>query len=145
MTTPTANIVYFSNVSNNTHRFVQKLELEAIRIPILTKEAAQFTVDNPYVLITPTYGDVGFKNLVPRQVVKFLNNNKNAELLQGVIAAGNINFGREYGRAGDIISQRFKVPMMYKFEIMGLPTDVETVKRGLDEFWLHHSTQTISH
>lgn len=141
----TANLVYFSNVSNNTHRFVEKLGIEAVRIPVLTKEAAEFLVEEPFVLITPTYGDVGFKNLVPRQVVKFLNQHNNAELLRGVIASGNINFGQEYGRAGDIISQRFKVPMMYKFEIMGLPDDVTTVQRGLDEFWLHHSTQTISH
>ena len=47
-----SNLVYFSSVSENTHRFVQKLELPAIRIPL--KERIQ--VDEPYVLVLPTYG-----------------------------------------------------------------------------------------
>ena len=29
-----SNLVYFSSVSENTHRFVQKLDIPAIRIPI---------------------------------------------------------------------------------------------------------------
>ena len=45
-------LVYFSSVSENTHRFVEKLELPAIRIPL----HGPIEVDEPYVLVLPTYG-----------------------------------------------------------------------------------------
>lgn len=50
------NIVYFSSVSENTHRFVEKLELPATRIPILGRIQDPDFVREPYVLVLPTYG-----------------------------------------------------------------------------------------
>ncbi|MGB3664389.1 class Ib ribonucleoside-diphosphate reductase assembly flavoprotein NrdI, partial [Mycolicibacter algericus] len=41
------SLVYFSSVSENTHRFVQKLQLPAIRIPL----HGRIEVDHPYVLV----------------------------------------------------------------------------------------------
>ena len=42
-------VVYFSNVSENTKRFVEKLDVDAIRIPLNQKiEIPQ--VDKPFVL-----------------------------------------------------------------------------------------------
>ena len=46
------NLVYFSSVSENTHRFVQKLGVPATRIPL----HGCIEVDEPYVLVLPTYG-----------------------------------------------------------------------------------------
>lgn len=46
------SLVYFSSVSENTHRFVQKLGIPATRIPL----HGRIEVDEPYVLILPTYG-----------------------------------------------------------------------------------------
>ena len=46
------NLVYFSSVSENTHRFVQKLGVLATRIPL----HGRIEVDEPYVLVLPTYG-----------------------------------------------------------------------------------------
>ena len=47
-----SNLVYFSSVSENTHRFVEKLGWPAIRIPL----HGRIEVDDPYVLVLPTYG-----------------------------------------------------------------------------------------
>ncbi|WP_317472711.1 class Ib ribonucleoside-diphosphate reductase assembly flavoprotein NrdI, partial [Cronobacter sakazakii] len=68
-----AHLVYFSSVSENTHRFVQKLGVPATRIPL----RGDIEVDDPYVLIVPTYGGghpVPGKagGYVPKQVIKFL-------------------------------------------------------------------------
>lgn len=92
------SLVYFSSVSENTHRFVQKLGIPATRIPL----HGRIEVDEPYVLILPTYGggranpglDAG--GYVPKQVIAFLNNDHNRAQLRGVIAAGNTNFGAEF-------------------------------------------------
>lgn len=125
-------IIYFSNVTENTHRFVKKLDLENIvRIPI------QGELDNdlnePYVLITPTYGSLR-SGYLPRQVKKFLHEKHNQDSLTGVIGSGNINFGDEYALAADIISNKFQVPVLYRFELAGTTKDIEKVNQGLKTF-----------
>ena len=135
-------IVYFSSVSENTHRFVEKLGMRVARIPVLDggrRGGAAFEVDEPYVLICPTYGggkpsSTGSNGFVPKQVIKFLNNTHNRSLIRGVIAAGNTNFGEEYCLAGDIISRKCSVPYLYRFELMGTSDDVDRVRSGLVDF-----------
>lgn len=56
-------IVYFSSSSENTHRFVQRLGLPAVRIPLNERERIQ--VDEPYILIVPSYGGGGTAGAVP--------------------------------------------------------------------------------
>ena len=135
-------VVYFSSVSENTHRFVQKLELPAIRIPL----HGRITVHDPYVLILPTYGggkvngpdatpDPHAGGYVPKQVIAFLNDEHNRSLIRGVIAAGNTNFGAEFGYAGNVVSRKCNVPFLYRFELMGTTDDVFAVRAGLAEFW----------
>ncbi len=126
-------IVYFSSSSENTHRFVQRLGLPAVRIPLNERERIQ--VDAPYILIVPSYGGGGTAGAVPRQAIRFLNDPHNRQLIRGVIAAGNRNFGDAYGRAGDVIAQKCGVPYLYRFELMGTPTDVDNVRKGVNEFW----------
>lgn len=126
-------IVYFSSSSENTHRFVQRLGLPAVRIPLNERERIQ--VDAPYILIVPSYGGGGTAGAVPRQAIRFLNDPHNRQRIRGVIAAGNRNFGDAYGRAGDVIAQKCGVPYLYRFELMGTPTDVDNVRKGVSEFW----------
>ena len=126
-------IVYFSSSSENTHRFVQRLGLPAVRIPLNERERIQ--VDAPYSLIVPSYGGGGTAGAVPRQAIRFLNDPHNRQRIRGVIAAGNRNFGDAYGRAGDVIAQKCGVPYLYRFELMGTPTDVNNVRKGVNEFW----------
>jgi protein involved in ribonucleotide reduction len=140
-------IAYFSNVSGNTERFIERLEMPAKRIPILPKEPF-LDMEEPFVLVCPTYGDKNMKNFVPRQVQKFLNKTENRHLLRGVIASGNINFGEDYAIAGEIISSKCHVPYLYRFELMGTSKDIEAIQHGLERFWLQiPSTEstTISH
>jgi len=134
-------IVYFSNISENTKRFVDRLGLPALRIPVRRSEP-ELVVSDPYVLIVPTYGGSleitgGSEASVPRQVVAFLNNAHNRSLCRGVIAAGNTNFGSDYGRSGDVIARKLEVPYLYRFELMGTYEDVIRVREGLEEFWQH--------
>lgn len=128
-------LVYFSSVSENTHRFVLKLGLDALRIPLRSTEE-QLLATEPYVLVVPTYGGGGGdKGAVPKQVIKFLNVESNRQLIRGVIAAGNTNFSDSYCRAGDVIAAKCRTQLLYRFELMGTPEDVNRVRQGLDEFW----------
>ena len=128
------HIVYFSSATNNTHRFVDKLGYTAQRIPLRPTDEF-LNVDQDYVLITPTYGGGAARGAVPKQVIKFLNDEHNRSHIRGVISAGNTNFGEAYCLAGDIISAKTKVPHMYKFELLGTDRDVQVVREGLEEFW----------
>lgn len=132
-------LIYFSSVSGNTHRFIEKLGREAKRIPLHASEE-MLLADEPFVLVVPTYGGGTERGAVPKQVIKFLNVPENRALLRGVIVSGNTNFGRAYGIAGDIIAQKCKVPVLYRFELLGTPEDVETVDKGLDQFWQQQPT-----
>ena len=127
-------LVYFSSVSGNTRRFVEKLGRPADRIPLLAKDAP-LKATEPYVLVVPTYGGGNGQGAVPKQVIRFLNDEENRSLIRGVIGAGNTNFGEAYCLAGDIISAKCRVPHLYKFEVFGTEDDVRVVNEGLDSLW----------
>ena len=133
------DLVYFSSVSGNTRRFVEALGRPAERIPLLPSEAP-LTVSDPYVLVLPTYGGGEGRGAVPKQLIRFLNDEGNRALIRGVIAAGNTNFGEAYCLAGDIVAAKCDVPLLYRFEVFGTPDDVAAVNSGLEEFWTQQST-----
>ena len=131
-------LVYFSSVSENTHRFVERLGLDAQRIPLRPSQPF-LHVDEEYVLIVPTYGGGNGRGAVPKQVIKFLNDEHNRSLCRAVIAAGNTNFGDAFCIAGDIISAKLQVPYLYRFELLGTAQDVTRVREGLGQFWQQRS------
>ncbi|AFJ98417.1 class Ib ribonucleoside-diphosphate reductase assembly flavoprotein NrdI [Cronobacter sakazakii] len=128
-----SRLIYFSSRSENTHRFIARLGLPAARIPLEDRE--RLRADEPYILVVPTYGGGGTAGAVPRQVIRFLNDEHNRALLRGVIAAGNRNFGEGFCRAGDIIAHKCQVPFLYRFELMGTGQDIDNVRKGVSEFW----------
>ena len=132
--TTQSQLIYFSSTSENTSRFVAKLGGELARIPLHAKDAPLLAT-RPYVLVVPTYGGTGGEGSVPKQVIRFLNDPQNRQLIRGVIGAGNTNFGDNYCMAADIIAAKCNVPRLYRFELMGTPEDVARVHNGLDTFW----------
>ena len=121
------DVFFFSNITGNTARFVKKLNLNKNNMhQIPLRGEMQIDTVKPYIIITPTYGDGEGKGMVPHQVKKFLK--KNSENLIGVVSAGNRNFGKEFGLAGDLIAYKFNVPLLYKFEIAGTDQDIQEVQ-----------------
>lgn len=131
-------ISYFSSVSENTHRFVTKLGLDAHRIPLRRGEDP-LVMTQEHVLVLPTYGGGNGHGAVPKQVIAFLNDPRNRGLLRGVIAAGNTNFHESYCLAGDVVAAKCDVPLLYRFELLGTDQDVTRVREGLAQFWLQRS------
>lgn len=122
------DIVYYSNRSGNTKRFVEKLGYENIfsvsQLPLASKE---------YVLFVPTYGGGNGEYSIPRPVAQFLNVKSNRELLRGVVGFGNTNFGDHYCKAAYMITSKTGTPLLAKVELLGTPEDVETVKQRMRE------------
>ena len=49
-------VVYFSNVSESTKRFVEKLNIPSVRIPLRPRVEKMPELSEDSVLILPTYG-----------------------------------------------------------------------------------------
>jgi hypothetical protein len=128
-------LVYFSSVSENTHRFVEKLGMPAIRIPL----HGRIEVDEPYVLVLPTYGggratpNINDGGYVPKQVIAFLNNEHNRSLLRGVIA---VAAPRRHRRGQQQLRRRVRVrgrsglAQMRRSISLSLRTDGNPGRRG---------------
>lgn len=127
------DVVYFSSVSEQTKRFVEKLDPEvSYRIPLRRNEEP-LVVDRPYVLITPSYGAGTEHRAVPPQVIKFLNNEQNRSLIRGVVAGGNRNYGSYFGYAGGVVAKKCNVPVLGHFEVFGMPGEAEQIRRKIGE------------
>lgn len=124
-------IYYFSSLSGNTHRFVERLGVDSVRIPVSPKSEYPEPTE-PYILVCPTYADGLGNRSVPKQVKRFLSIHR--RLMRGGIAAGNRNFGWTYAIAGKEISEKCGVPLLYSFEMAGDDRDVENVKSGIFRF-----------
>lgn len=126
------DIVYFSNYSGNTKRFVEKLNVNAQRIPIDWNNHTAITTSSSFVLCVPTYGGGSDRTAIPRQVRHFLNIKENRDNLRGVIGMGNTNFGNHFCKAANLISAKTGVPVIAKIEIFGTEEDVSKVKERLE-------------
>ena len=127
-------LVWYSSASGNTARFVTRLGLGGLRIPIRPEEPMPEPAA-PYVLICPSYADGQGRGAVAKQVIRFLNDPARRALLRGVIASGNRNFGTLFACAGDAIAGKCDVPVLYRFELAGTDTDISRVRAGLEKFW----------
>lgn len=130
-------IVYFSNYSGNTKRFVEKLNANnntpTFRIPISGgDDSIPLSVPMDFVLLVPTYGGGSERSAIPKQVKRFLNVPENRSRLRGVIGFGNTNFGDNFCKAAELISQKTGVPVIAKVEIFGTQDDIIKVKERLE-------------
>lgn len=77
------DLVFFSSVSENTRRFVDRLDRPAVRIPLRPRVEGLIRVTRPFVLVVPTYGGGERAGAVPKQVISFLNDPANRALIRG--------------------------------------------------------------
>lgn len=122
------DIVYYSNRSGNTRRFVEKL---GYRDAIDLSSNLDLVVHSKYVLFVPTYGGGHGEYSIPRPVANFLNDKMNRQLLVGVVGFGNTNFGEHYCKAAYLIAEKTGVPILAKVELLGTPEDVQLVQERL--------------
>lgn len=127
-----SDIVYFSNYSGNTKKFVEKFNKKSTRIPIKWEDSNPVIQSKEYVLFVPTYGGGSGSSAVPKQVIKFLNIKQNRDYLRGIVGLGNTNFGEHFCEAAEIISAKTGVPVIAKVEIFGTEEDVEKVNKRME-------------
>lgn len=127
-------IVYFSSVSENTRRFVEKLFLPAVRIPLRSMVEGSLQIDDSKVLILPTYGGGPETRAVPKQVLQFLRDPQNRQNIVRVVGTGNTNFGAAYGLAAKLVARKLDVPLLNMVELFGTPEEVEETRDRINRF-----------
>lgn len=125
------SIVYFSHKSENTKRFVEKLDPDAFRLPIKWDADNPFLFEEEYVLVLPTYGGGSDGHAIPKSVREFLNIKSNRDNLRGVIGTGNTNFGEHYCKAAEMICEKTGAPLIAKVELLGTEADIRIIKERL--------------
>lgn len=132
-------IVYFSAKSRNTERFIQKIreenEWNENPLDLKIRKLPCEGIDEPFILVTPTYADHIGERAIPPIVEKFLE--KNYMNMIGVIGGGNKNFGEFFAQGANKISSLYQVPILHKFELAGFQEDVDKVYNIIKEMKRH--------
>lgn len=119
-------IHYWSSSTRNTEALANKLATPTARI-------GQDPVEDYTVLLCPTYEQPRLGDYIPRPVRTWLGHN--GQWVIGVIGTGNRNFGADYCRAAHDIADCLQVPVLYRCELMGTPTDIDAIDTGIRQHW----------
>ena len=111
-------MLVYDTLTGNVKRFIDKLDnYDKLKIN------KNINVSEPYVLVTFT---TGFGE-VPNTTSDFLK--ENHKYLKAVAVSGNRNWGDKFGKAGDIISDKYNIPLLLKFELSGTDKDIDKFKQ----------------
>lgn len=111
--------VYYSSLTGNVKRFV-----ESTPFPTYPMETS-ISPSSSFVFVTYTFG----YGEVPKQVEKWLQTHYS--YLKGVASSGDRVWGSNYGKAGDLLSKKYGVPLLVTFEKSGTAKDVQLFIEGV--------------
>lgn len=112
-------LIVFDSKTGNIRRFIDALGLKAVEI---NPQLIEQPINEPFVLVTYT---TGFGNVPPSTLYFLELNHVN---LRGVAASGNRIWGDNFAISADVISEMYRVPILHKFEMSGMPEDVGIFK-----------------
>lgn len=117
--------IYYDSRTGNVERFIQKLKSQ--RDWHFLKISQDLIPEGCGHLITYTtnFGEV------PRSTFRFME--RYGEKIKSVSSSGNMNWGQSFGLAADKIASQYQIPLLLKFELSGLPQDVETLINRIEE------------
>ncbi|MFS1518641.1 class Ib ribonucleoside-diphosphate reductase assembly flavoprotein NrdI [Bacillus sp. SCS-151] len=123
-------LIVYDTLTGNVERFVSKLiEINCIKIK------KNMSIKEPFILVTYT---TGFGQ-IPESTVDFLKHNH--KWLKGVASSGNLNWGKYFGNAAKLISDKFNVPLILKFELSGTEQDIDKFIQEVNRIEKHVNTK----
>ena len=117
-------IIFFDTRTGNNRRFADQLlqQIDSLGLSEqLTIQQLQPStlVEEPFVCITYTTG----MGMVPATTSTFLE--ANHSYLHGIAASGNKIWGDNFAISADKLARLYRVPLLHKWEMSGMPEDVE--------------------
>lgn len=119
--------LWYASRTGKVEQIVSKLGFKDVH-KLLTGEE---TATKQFVIFTYTDG----YGQIPSIVETFLSKNHN--LLIGVAGSGNINFGKNFCNAVTLISQKYNVPILQKFDLGGNKQLISEFRETLKKLNLH--------
>jgi len=119
-------LIAYMSLTGNVRDFVERLGFETIEInhsnPLINTE-------KDYIIVTPTY-DVD----ITEPINEFIEYKSNIKHLKGIVGSGNYNFDDLYIFTAKNLSDKYNVPLIYGFELLGTDRDVTNLKEELGKF-----------
>ena len=113
-------MIIYASRTGNVRSIVNRLfEID----PTIQSSDIKATADMSEPFLLFTYTDA--IGQVPQEVISFMN--RNHQLCKGVIASGNTNFGKNFCKAADIISETYNVENLYKVDLRGKESDLHNI------------------
>lgn len=131
-----AHWVFYSSRTGNTARLLSNAGLTGSRIPRAVEDEMP-TIQGPFILLTPSFGDAQGQGAVPKAVIRFLNAPERRQWLRAVVACGDRNFGAAFAQAGDVIARKCQVPLLHRVEMAGTSADWMRLQHIDQHFPLH--------
>uniref|UniRef100_UPI00036302B9 class Ib ribonucleoside-diphosphate reductase assembly flavoprotein NrdI n=1 Tax=Italian clover phyllody phytoplasma TaxID=1196420 RepID=UPI00036302B9 len=114
-------IIFDGQEQGNVFDFVEKLGFPKEHVKKFNKEEEFFLVTK-----TVKFGKIS------DEIEKFLE--KKSHLAIGVAVSGNKNYGSNFGKAGELISKKFNIPLILKFEGKGFSEDIVFLQKWLKNY-----------
>ena len=121
-------IIYYDSKTGNVQRFIDKLNDKRPDWKYI-KIAKDLLIQDEGHLITYT---TNF-GVMPEVTEEFMKIKSNRDKILSASSSGNMNWGKLYSLAADKISESYNVPVLLKFELSGLKTDVEQFINRVEE------------
>ena len=117
--------IYYDSKTGNVERFINKLR--PLKSWVFIKVNDEVIAENKGHLVTFTtnFGEI------PLNTQNFIEKNK--DKLLSVSSSGNMNWGKLYALAADKISEKYNIPVLLKFELSGLNSDIEQFINRVEE------------
>ena len=117
--------IYYDSKTGNVERFINKLR--PLKSWVFIKVNDDVIAENKGHLVTFTtnFGEI------PLNTQNFIEKNK--DKLLSVSSSGNMNWGKLYALAADKISEKYNIPILLKFELSGLNSDIEQFINRVEE------------
>lgn len=115
--------IYYYSMTGNTESFLKRSTFTNYENITSIED-----VNEPFIIATGTvnYGEV------PLPVDNFLS--RYSKYLKGVISSGNRNWGENFAKAGDVIAEKYNVPLIMKFELRGNQKELNQFNERMEKF-----------
>lgn len=117
--------IYYDSKTGNVERFIRKVSMLRNWHFIRITEGFKPEHSGHLITYTTNFGDI------PRLTSHFMQ--EYARMIKSVSVSGNRNWGKLFGQAGDQISKNYGIPLLVKFELSGLPEDIESLINRIEE------------
>ncbi len=119
-------IIYYDSKTGNVERFIEKVRLLTEWNCVKIYDGITVHEIGHLITFTTRIGQV------PLSTLLFMN--QWHPYIISVSSSGNMNWGTNFALAANAISQKYKIPILLKFELAGLDRDINSFIQKVTDY-----------